>query len=603
MSHRVRRPNEYRPAVEALETRCLLSTSSAALAAATTASTASVSGRVVYDEDGDHQIDPSEGGAAGWTVWVEQTGNGLLDPGEPTAVTGDDGRFRFDHLPPGQTQVNIEHRAGWWQSPNGRSAYLEPGQSREYSPFLVGQATSVHVTLNYLHRGMVISGPATAYLDLDEDRVLDPGEPASEWGDAGGWTLVVPTKGVPAGTYTLRTVVDPRYRVIEPAEGYRRVTVSLTRPIVYEHFIYTDKAAVSGTIFRDLDRDGTHDAGEPALSNQMVYSDLNRNGQFDYYAGEPYTRTDWDGRYELADLNGGTHVVRHNASPEYWVFTTPPGGAHAVTVAAPDLVSDFNFGVAPAAAAFFYDARLFYNNSAFDGNDPAAGPADAGAIDHTTRPLRPSDAAASFANVSSYTKGINGLVLEIADLAWIPGAADFEFHVGPGGDPAGWGRAPDPASITVVRPVVVASPVFQVSRITLTWGDGQVRNTWLRVTVKATHNTGLTRPAVFYFGNLVGETGTNLTGAPVTGQPGSGWRVDAADVLATRRGLSRARVGVTSRYDFNKDGLVNASDQAIVRSNQFRTLPPITPPAAAASAASPLLPPRRRAAYDLRTPD
>ena len=79
-------------------------------------------------------------------------------------------------------------------------------------------------------------------------------------------------------------------------------------------------------------------------------------------------------------------------------------------------------------------------------------------------------------------------------------------------------------------------------------------------TVKPGGNTGLASPDVFYFGNLVGETGDSTTIA----------RVDALDILGVKRNLSTRPAAVTSRYDFNRDGKVNALDAVIARSSQLR---------------------------------
>jgi len=91
---------------------------------------------------------------------------------------------------------------------------------------------------------------------------------------------------------------------------------------------------------------------------------------------------------------------------------------------------------------------------------------------------------------------------------------------------------------------------------------------------------------VFYFGNLVGETGDN----------NAAFRVSAVDVAAVRRALN-TNAGADSRVDFNRDGRVNALDLATARASVGRALPAFAPPAAAsvAAAASPatlLLAPR-----------
>ena len=82
----------------------------------------------------------------------------------------------------------------------------------------------------------------------------------------------------------------------------------------------------------------------------------------------------------------------------------------------------------------------------------------------------------------------------------------------------------------------------------LTFADGAIRNTWLRVTVLANARTGLARPDVFYFGNLVGETGEVAAAATGAVPAASGGRVNALDLGAVKRALN-STVGVASRLD------------------------------------------------------
>ena len=112
-------------------------------------------------------------------------------------------------------------------------------------------------------------------------------------------------------------------------------------------------------------------------------------------------------------------------------------------------------------------------------------------------------------------------------------------------------------------------------RVSLLWPDLEApRNAWLRVTVKANRWTGLAAPDVFYFGNLVGESGD-----------GSSLRVSAMDLAAVKRALGAA-AALDSRLDFNRDGRVNALDLAAARQNLSRSLPAASP--------QPPRPPRRR---------
>jgi hypothetical protein len=75
------------------------------------------------------------------------------------------------------------------------------------------------------------------------------------------------------------------------------------------------------------------------------------------------------------------------------------------------------------------------------------------------------------------------------------------------------------------------------------------------------------------WGNLVGETGVG----------GASLAVNAVDVAATRSAATTRRVGPSSRFDFNRDGMVNSLDLMTVRRAVFSTLA-IAPPAALAAA-------------------
>ena len=81
------------------------------------------------------------------------------------------------------------------------------------------------------------------------------------------------------------------------------------------------------------------------------------------------------------------------------------------------------------------------------------------------------------------------------------------FKVGNDGDPADWALlTTDPISITV-RP---GAGMNGSDRVTIIWADNLIQNEWLQVTVKP-DNTGLAAADVFYFGNLMGESGDNAT--------------------------------------------------------------------------------------------
>lgn len=206
--------------------------------------------------------------------------------------------------------------------------------------------------------------------------------------------------------------------------------------------------------------------------------------------------------------------------------------------------------------------KVFYNNSLFDGNNVAANNADDGAIATDKVPLLPGQGASTLANFTSYTKGINGIMVDIAGLSGTPTAADFGFVQGNSFNANNWTAVSAQASV-LVRP---GAGVNGSTRVEITWPDGSIRNQWLQVVVQADGNTGLSVPDVFYFGNLTGYSGANA--------PGSIFTVTAAEQTAVQGDphsvLNPALV--TNPHDYNRDGRVDAIDVLSARYNLNQTL-------------------------------
>jgi beta-glucanase (GH16 family) len=220
--------------------------------------------------------------------------------------------------------------------------------------------------------------------------------------------------------------------------------------------------------------------------------------------------------------------------------------------------------------------HVFYNRSAFDGRSPRADPRDDAAVAPDKSPLLPGQSPTE-AQYTSYTRGINGLMVDVAGLPTetILHADDFAFTVGNNGQPTSWKAAPAPKTISV-RP----SPgLGGAARITITWRDGAIRNTWLRVAVSANANTGLAAQDVFYVGNLVGSTAEAL-GGPVA-------RVTDEDVSFAGGNLARDRPP-DDPADFDRNGRVTRADARAPRRNlgaELYAAGPFSDPSAAAMGA------------------
>lgn len=177
------------------------------------------------------------------------------------------------------------------------------------------------------------------------------------------------------------------------------------------------------------------------------------------------------------------------------------------------------------------------------------------ALSTSKQPLRSSSLAQSgtFINISNYTLGINGIILEIPNLTSSNlTASDFIFRVGTTSNPSTWATAPTPTSI-------VAIP--SNDRVIIEWANNAIQNTWLQVIILATPNTGLSERDVLYFGSVPGEA----NGV-------SPYRTTSADVSLIQSGISPNPVDVNNLVDINKDGFVTTNDLNFVQSRVSATI-------------------------------
>ncbi len=260
----------------------------------------------------------------------------------------------------------------------------------------------------------------------------------------------------------------------------------------------------------------------------------------------------------LADYQQVLGTVKYNNT------TGSPGIAtETVSVVATDslhsstaAVATININVTTTASSVSA-VKLFYDNSKFNKNVEGVGTGtnDDKAIDTTKTAYLPGAGTANFSNISSYTDGINGIMVDLATggAHGNLNASDFTFRVGINNSPSLWASAPTPSTISVRT----GSPAAGNDRVELTWTDGSIKQEWLEVTVHADPNTGLSAPYTFFYGSVIANTGTGDSGS-------------LAITSSTDENAARSHGGtatVTNIYDFNKDGFVNSSDENAARGN------------------------------------
>ena len=222
--------------------------------------------------------------------------------------------------------------------------------------------------------------------------------------------------------------------------------------------------------------------------------------------------------------------------------------------------------IVPIDATVIAGRYVFYNDSAYDSVS------DSNAI-ATDKVALLGGETASYENITNFSEGINGIIID-ADLTNPAAfsASDIELSTGT--------AATNFTSLNVTPTVSVGIGQGEggTDRITITLPNRSVVNEYLQVTVLANSNTGLAADDVFYFGNVVGETGNTAANT----------RVDASDLGGVQSNLTAFTLtDIEDQYDFNKDRRVDATDLGLIQSNltAFSTLPFIT------TAAAPTAPP------------
>jgi uncharacterized delta-60 repeat protein len=502
-------------------------------------------GSVFDDFEWDGVRDAAEPGFPGRLVFLDANGNGLRDAGELGQLTDANGAYRFDGLRAGNYRIVTDTPAGYGATTSAsRDVLLRPDQQSLNNHFGFTSTWGIggdvwedrdrDGTFDPDEAGL---GDETVWLDLDNDGAVDAGEPTTVTNSAGGYRFT----GLQPGTYVVRHVVRTgRLPVPDGDDHAHTVTLSDGQRAAARNFPVTLGVNITGNFFNDANGNGVWEGWENNLSGFTLFHDRDDDGVLD--PGEESVVASEEGWGNLVLYPG--EIVWRVLPREGWEATTPVRGAGTYNVPT-SYAPTFGF----RRVGGVLGRSVFYNNSAYDGYTPGADARDADAIATDKRALLPGQTATA-ANYTSYSRGINGIILDLPASALLT-ASDFAFDVGSGAAGSQWTAAPAPRSVTVTQSHT------GIDRVTLIWPDGAIKNQWLRVTVKPTDNTRLSTPDVFYFGNLVGDTFDATAGAA---------SVTTADAMRTRNAtLGRRRVLITSLFDHNRDGRIDVRDYLLSR--------------------------------------
>ncbi|HEX8053828.1 MAG TPA: SdrD B-like domain-containing protein, partial [Thermoleophilaceae bacterium] len=315
----------------------------------------SVSGRTYEDRDANGAENGGDSARGGVTVWVESIAdNGVIDAGEPSAVSDARGYYLIPDVPAGSFKVRQAAAAGWTCSVASadasgcfRSIMLAPGGTAPGNDFGAWRPASVSGTVfedidRDGARGVdegVLAGATVVVETVTENGVADPGEPTATVGPDGSYSI----GGLAPRTTPYRVVALPPagHTCTAPAACAHSVALLSGDSAEGRDFGMVGEASVSGVQFDDLNADGVREGGEPGVGGRTVWVDYDNDGVRD--AAEPSDVTDGSGAYSIDRVRLGGFRVRQEPATG-WTCSAPAGCSHRVDFAAGTDTTDRDFG-------------------------------------------------------------------------------------------------------------------------------------------------------------------------------------------------------------------------------------------------------------------
>ncbi|MEG4294298.1 SdrD B-like domain-containing protein [Microcoleus sp. C2C3] len=261
------------------------------------------------DLNANGRYEPTQGEAAlsGVSVFLDTNNNGAADAGEQQLQTNAQGRGAFTNLEPGNYTVREVVPGGF--SPS-TSAVVPLTLNTQDANVTFANTPNSNITgckfedfnLNGYRDGNepAISG-VTVYLDTNNNGALDAGEASTTSNESGIFAF----RNLAPGNYNLREVVPPGFfQTTQPLNIVLGPNQTFTCALIGDSRRYD----LPVPKFRDDNRNGLQDAGEPPLANIPFTLDLNRNGRYDA-ATEPLVRSDANGIALFTNLFPGNYSV------------------------------------------------------------------------------------------------------------------------------------------------------------------------------------------------------------------------------------------------------------------------------------------------------
>lgn len=250
-----------------------------------------------------------EVGIPGVTAYIDANDNGVLDTGEQSRVTDASGRAAFTNLEPGNYVVREVAQAGFSPTTPDRVQF---NLSTQDANVVFGNTPNSRITgckFQDVNRNGYRDGfetpiaGVTVYLDSNGNDALDAGETTSVSDQFGRWEFGNLTPGI----YRVREVTPSNFvQTTQPLDIVLGANQTFTCALVgnYQEISWNQPVEK----FRDDNRNGIRDAGEPPLEGIPFTLDLNNNRLYDP-ATEPLVRTDANGIALFTNLAPGNYSL------------------------------------------------------------------------------------------------------------------------------------------------------------------------------------------------------------------------------------------------------------------------------------------------------
>ena len=261
----------------------------------------------------------------GWRVFIDTNRNSLLDPGEKSGLSDENGDYAITGLAGGTYPVVLQLKPDWiptTASQRNVSVQTDKTTRADFFVFAGGDLTGT-VWSDLGNDGVRDADPSTGefydpglagwtiYLDLNGNSILDATEPKTTTDADGAYRF----SDLNPDAYEVREILPAGWQSTRQHSDSYGVDILPLQVTVQDFGNYSDAfGTIQGVVFNDMNLDTIHNRNaatgdfiEPGLLGFRVFLDANANQLFE--EGETFVFTDSDGEFVFSSVPIGNYDV------------------------------------------------------------------------------------------------------------------------------------------------------------------------------------------------------------------------------------------------------------------------------------------------------